>query len=319
MPASHEWFKNILVAVDFSASTPTTLNQALRLAKTDQCRVALAHCVPDIARLIASTPRFIAGMPQLATLYGDIDQTQQDFKQDAAAQLSELTATLPTKDHEISSSVLVGDPDVAISQAVAEHGYDLVVCGTRGAGTWEKFLVGSTAKRLVRDCPTSVLVVNDEHRRPPQVVMAAVDFSAVSLKALSTASSVATHWSAELHVLHVVESLEISAEAVKRNSQAERLRNEINDEAAERILASVKRCGGELGKVRVHVSWGTPWRELARTAERINAELIAIGTVGRSGINGLLIGNTAEKVLSACRRSILTVKPDDFRRSLVEA
>lgn len=312
MPAAHDRFKNILVAVDFSPSTPATLNQALRLAKAGQSRVTLAHCVPDIARIIASTPRFIAGMPQLAMLYGDIDQTQQNFKQDAAAQLSELTAALPTADHEISSAVLVGDPNVAISQAVEKQSYDLVVCGTRGTGTWEKFLVGSTAKRLVRDCPTSVLVVNDEHRHRPKVVMAAVDFSSVSLKALSTLSSIATYWSSELHVLHVVESLEISADAVKRNPQAQRLRNEINDETAERILALVKRADVELGKVRVHVSWGTPWREVTRTAERINAELIAIGTVGRSGIKGLLIGNTAEKVLSACRRSILTVKPDDF-------
>lgn len=312
MPAEPHWFKNIMVAVDFSKSAPTTVNKALQLAKPGISRITLTHCVPDIARIIASTPRFIAGMPQLAMLYGDIDQTQQNFKQDAATEMSQVIAGMPATEHKISTSVLVGEADVALSQAVRKEGYDLVVCGTRGTVTWEKFLVGSTAKRLVRDCPTSVLVVNDEHRHRPKVVMAAVDFSSVSLKALATLSAVAAHWGAELHVLHVVESLEISADAVKRNPQAERLRNEINDETAERILKLVKRTDGDVGKVRVHVSWGTPWREVTKSAERIGADFVGLGTVGRSGLKGLLIGNTAEKVLSVFRGSILTVKPDDL-------
>jgi hypothetical protein len=62
----------------------------------------------------------------------------------------------------------------------------------------------------------------------------------------------------------------------------------------------------------VNLSLVTPLKEIARTADRIHADLIAIGTVGRGGIKGLLLGNTAEKVLNACRCSVLTVKPDDF-------
>jgi nucleotide-binding universal stress UspA family protein len=49
-----------------------------------------------------------------------------------------------------------------------------------------------------------------------------------------------------------------------------------------------------------------------RVAEHVQADLIAMGTVGRSGIKGLLLGNTAEKVLGACDLSMLTVKPDGF-------
>ena len=47
-------------------------------------------------------------------------------------------------------------------------------------------------------------------------------------------------------------------------------------------------------------------------AQHLAADLIALGTVGRSGIKGLLLGNTAEKVLGTCDCSILTVKPDGF-------
>jgi universal stress protein E len=44
----------------------------------------------------------------------------------------------------------------------------------------------------------------------------------------------------------------------------------------------------------------------------VAADVIAMGTVGRSGIRGMLLGNIAEKVLATCDCSILTVKPDDF-------
>ena len=42
------------------------------------------------------------------------------------------------------------------------------------------------------------------------------------------------------------------------------------------------------------------------------ADLISIGTVGRSGVKGIVLGNTAERVLDTCDCSILTVKPDDY-------
>lgn len=47
-------------------------------------------------------------------------------------------------------------------------------------------------------------------------------------------------------------------------------------------------------------------------SEYSSAALIVIGTVGRSGIQGMLLGNTVEKVLDTCDCSILTVKPDAF-------
>jgi nucleotide-binding universal stress UspA family protein len=58
--------------------------------------------------------------------------------------------------------------------------------------------------------------------------------------------------------------------------------------------------------------FGTPWKEIQRLVQQLNADLIVIGTVGRNGIEGLLLGNTAEKVLDHCDCSVLTVKPDGF-------
>jgi universal stress protein E len=57
---------------------------------------------------------------------------------------------------------------------------------------------------------------------------------------------------------------------------------------------------------------GIAWQLIRTTARRVGADVIVMGSVGRSGISGLLIGNTAEKVLHAADASVLIVKPDGF-------
>jgi universal stress protein E len=64
--------------------------------------------------------------------------------------------------------------------------------------------------------------------------------------------------------------------------------------------------------IKMHLTYGTPWQEVGRLAKHLKIDLIAMGTIGRSGIKGLLLGNTAEKILDTSDCSILTVKPNDF-------
>lgn len=44
----------------------------------------------------------------------------------------------------------------------------------------------------------------------------------------------------------------------------------------------------------------------------LDAELVVMGTVGRTGIPGFIIGNTAETILNQIECSVLAVKPDGF-------
>jgi len=90
------------------------------------------------------------------------------------------------------------------------------------------------------------------------------------------------------------------------------LRQEINEEASRRLEEFLESLAVDRAQIRPHLSSGTPWQEIQRIARHQAADLIVIGTVGRSGIKGLLMGNTADKVLDTCDCSILTVKPDDF-------
>jgi nucleotide-binding universal stress UspA family protein len=172
---------------------------------------------------------------------------------------------------------------------------------------WKQFLVGSTASRLIRKCPASVWVVKDEHVGPPKVVLTATDFSAVGWKAVKRGALIAQHAKAKLHLLHVIDEGDIPKSLFDNAS-----RKEISDSVEKRLYEGLESNGIDREQVNLHLSTGTPWQEVARLSRHLSVDLIAMGTVGRNGIPGLLLGNTAEKVLSTCDCSILAVKPDSF-------
>lgn len=69
----------------------------------------------------------------------------------------------------------------------------------------------------------------------------------------------------------------------------------------------VREMGGS-----IHMVSGDPREALPRLVRRLGIGLIVMGTVARSGIPGLLIGNTAESILTQIDCSVLAVKPEGF-------
>ncbi len=65
-------------------------------------------------------------------------------------------------------------------------------------------------------------------------------------------------------------------------------------------------------KRTVHLIKGQAGDVIPNLAESLEVDLVVIGTVGRTGVPGLLIGNTAETILNAVDCSVLTLKPEGF-------
>jgi len=245
-------------------------------------------------------------------LYGEGELFQRELRQESDTKMRQMILNLDAMDLDVKFETLLGEPFVALTHAVQAEGYDLVLAGTRGLAAWEQFLVGSTAKRLTRKCPASVWIVKAEHVGPPNVVLAATDFSDVSFKAVTEGLWVAEQANAEFHLLHVIDAMDVPEYLIAKIPEGSSLRQEINEEPKKRLDAFVESLPADRTRIQVHLSPGTAWKEVGRMALHLAADLIAMGTVGRSGIKGLLLGNTAEKVLATCDCSILTVKPDGF-------
>lgn len=144
------------------------------------------------------------------------------------------------------------------------------------------------------------------------MILAPSDFSDVSRKAVLKGLWVAEKSGAEFHLVHVIDSRDVHEDQLEHIPPGSSVRDEINQNATERLNEFLESLGPCSVNIESHLTWGYPWQEIGRIASKHNVDLIAMGTVGRSGVKGVLLGNTAERILDTCDCSILTVKPDDY-------
>ncbi len=291
--------KAILVAMDFSSCSTAALKQAVWLARKTGAPLVLMHTIPDFSKSAHWGPY-------------EREVNQRELYDRSETAMRRAIVDLNAMDLDVTFRTLVGEPYVEITRAVQAEGYDMVLAGTRGAGKWEEFLMGSTSKRLIRKCPAAVWIVKAEHLVPPKVVLAATDFSDVSLQAVKEALKIAQQSDAEFHLLHTVDSKDVPEDLISHIPAGSSMRQEINEVATKRLNDFVASLADDRTQIHSHLTWGIPWQEIRRISKHQAADLIVIGTVGQGGIKGLLLGNTAEKVLDTCDCSILTIKPDGF-------
>jgi universal stress protein E len=301
-------YQQILVATDFSSSADAALRQAVWLGHQCGAKLVLSHCLDHLRRAAHS----VTYKAKLDLLTADGQLFQKEIREESDRKLRQQIAALNLTNLEVSYETLLGEPFVEITHAVLQEGYDLVISGTHGRSGWKGLFVGSTAKRLIRKCPSSVWIVKAEHADLPRVILVPSDFSDVSRKALLQGLWLAEKANAEFHLLHVIDSKDVPDDLMQNLPEGSSVREEINQEAAQRLESFLSSLGTDTTRVQCHISWGVPWKEIARVATKHGADLIAMGTVGRSGLKGVLLGNTAERVLETCDCSILTVKPDDY-------
>jgi len=198
-----------------------------------------------------------------------------------------------------------------IVRAVQRGEADLVLVARRnqegGVG------LGSVTKKLMRKCPCPVWVVKPDGRTEPRVLVAATDLSPVGNRAVELAASLAETFQAALEVVHawplplavpVLPELDVPAQSrmdVEQHERAARAR-------FEQTLAALSLRVD----FRPHLLCGAPSIAIQEVVERRDADLLVMGSVSRSGIAGLLLGNTAERLLDRVQCSLLTIKPHDF-------
>jgi len=299
-------FKKLLVATDFSPHADAALRSAVWLAQQSAGELALAHVVADAAT--------IATFSYEAVIAQDSERVERELRRDSDERLAAIEREAGMTGVRLRRMTLAGLPFVALTHAVQREDYDLVVCGSRGYSGFREFLVGSTAKRLIRKCPSDVWITHSGLPATPTAIVAAVDFSELSRKALSDAHWIAQAAAAPLHIVHVLEPRTLDApllEAVCKRRGAN-WQDEMRRAAGNRLQVFVEEALGDSFAHTLHVEFGEPWEYIRDTARFVKADLVVMGTVGRSGVQGIWLGNTAEKLLGVMDCAVLTVKPPGF-------
>ena len=80
--------------------------------------------------------------------------------------------------------------------------------------------------------------------------------------------------------------------------------------AADTLAAKAEALAADGVAARVVVRVGLPWEEIVRLAAEERADMIVMGTRGRTGLDRLLLGSVAERVIRRAPCPVLTVRPD---------
>ncbi len=141
-------------------------------------------------------------------------------------------------------------------------------------------------------------------------ILAGVDFSEASRKALDQALSLAREREARLLILHVIDGEGLRETAPLCGITEESLREKLAKERRKRVEEVVAEARGRNGDApcQVHIAWGRPFQEILRSGRENAVNLIVLGTAGRSAdLERALFGSTAEKVLRAAPCPVLCV------------
>ncbi len=294
-------FRRVLVGVDLDRETEAVTAgsrkaalQAHWLAEKTGATLTLFHSTHEARHFVGPQGRPELSEKELAAL----ESLVSDYRS------SGIDTELVTSDER---------PFLAIVRRALSGENDLVIVAKRNVPARRFGPLGSTSLKLVHNCPAPVWIVKPDHDLVHRLVIAATDLSPVGDLALEYAAWVAEASDAKLGVLHAWQlSMELQIDASRMSSDAvERERQEVPARARAHI-ESVLEPLGLSSAPRVEIHRDAPERLIRQAVEEGSPDLLVMGSISRGGIAGLLVGNTAERVLREVDCSLLVVKPENF-------
>ncbi len=308
--------KKVLVGVDllqavqegesrFSPPVEQAIKQALWLGAKAGAEVTFLAAVETAETQLQAS---VAG-EELAKRIEDFGRTALDKLVERAAK----------EGVQAESRLVSGKGWVELTHEAVRGAYDLAIVGTRGMGAVGQFLFGSTAMKLLHNCPAPVWVAKPEAQPAPKRLLVASDLSSVSDAALRLAIQIGSLAGASVDVVHVFVSpfARLWDAGLLEARQEETFHSRALTDAKARLEQQLARAaaGQSPEDVKAEVIEGTGHADvyLLELVKRRQIDLLVIGTMARSGIPGVFIGNTAERLLVQASCSMLAVKPADFK------
>jgi nucleotide-binding universal stress UspA family protein len=304
-------FQNILVSIDVRQAAYPALDWGTQLAVANGARLTLMDVAPEF-----SWPVRMA-LPDHAHMRDLLLQEKRDLLEAIAAPLRERGLAVTTQ-------TASGKTSLELIREALRGRHDLVVRVAKGAQSRREGFFGNTTLRLFRHCPCPVWAVRPDSQPRFGRILAAVDpapqdeaHADLNKTIMELARSVAEREGGRLDVLHVWSLFgesalagHLSKDEFREVEQAARAQA---SRAFERFLADY---GMALNVENVHLIKGEPNRAIVDFVNSDGIDLLVLGTIARSGPAGLIMGNTAEMVLSRIQCAVLAVKPEGFVSSV---
>ena len=280
MAQRRELFKRVLVATDFSDGAAQAVARAAQLPLSRDAQLMLLHVVP----LSVPEPR----RRQAAT-----DALHE--LESAAAAASDAANAAGNRHLTVTSQVAGGEPFIEIIRRSRTWCTDLVVIGPHRPRPLRDLLIGSTAASVVRKGDVPVLLVSGKPSGPygrPLVGMAMEDVAVRLIELVLKA----THPKVDVTLVGAYDV---------RDPQ-------MGEEMTQRMTALVSSVDGKGSMLKPVIREGGAGYVILQQAEEQGADLIVIGTHGRSGFARVLLGSVSEYILERAQCDVLVARPARF-------
>jgi nucleotide-binding universal stress UspA family protein len=296
----------ILFPHDLSEVGRETLPYAAELATALGAELHLLHALHYPGLLDAE---LAAEDADLGSTFDVLLARARQALEDAASQLG------PPGGHAPHCHVAVRKPPATtILEYTQQHGIDLVIMATHGRRGIGRLVLGSVTSEVVRAAHVPVLVLRDAAGAKRWTELARIlvphDTSQHSQRALGLAKAIAAWSGASLDLLHVLPDPILPAfygTAVAAIYDTHR--GPLQEEAVRELERLCAAAPGPPVPFRIHVRTGDPSREILEAAHELGSELVPLSSHGLTGIDRLLLGSVAERLVRACTVPVLVVEP----------
>ena len=305
--------KNILVIIDTNSESQLALSRALTLARATGARITAFMSIYDFSY-------------EMTTMlsHQERDAMREAVVADRKLWLQQIIDSQYSDYDKIDINVLWHSrPFEAIISTVIKESFDLVVKSTKQHDVLKSLIFTPTDWHLLRKCPCPVLLVKDIRWQDDGRILAAVHtgsdadhHKSLNDKILDTATSLAQLINADVHLVNSYPGtpVNIAIEIPEFDP------NEYNSVVREHHENAVSDLANEydINLSNTHIEEGLTEDVIPKVSEEINAELLVIGTIGRTGFSAAIIGNTAEHVIDRINCDVLAIKPKGYVSPLEE-
>jgi nucleotide-binding universal stress UspA family protein len=295
----------VLVASDGSESAGLAVDLVAGVAWPPGTEIVVARAV--------ETGDAIYGGPWPPVVALQTDQIEAELRIVAQKTVDEARERLSRPGLTVDGIVLHGRPATAIVEKAHQMHADLVVIGSRGHGTIESMLLGSVSAEVVDHAPAPVLVARG--RRVKDVVLG-WDGSSLATRAADLVLTWPIFAGSNVHVVSVAAVDNPwwagfpeagSPELMPMYIEAENAVRRQHDDLAREMAGQLRRAGLTAEGERRD---GDAATQILAAASVSKADLIVMGTHGRTGLKRLLLGSVARNVLLHANCSVLVVRED---------
>lgn len=280
-------YRKILVAVDGSESSKNALHQAFKLANEEKCWITVTSVVPPYEGEIE-----ILGIKDIRAA----------LRRPCEEALTEVEKIAKTERMLVKTVCEKGEIYERIVDLADAENCDVIVMGRRGLRNIERMLVGRVTARVIGHTQRDVLVVPNGTTVGWKTIVLATDGSKYSAAATERAIAFAKSYGGELKVLSVVD---VPSEFYAEAPQA------VEDLVgkAKGFVAEAKKQAEAAGvPAETFVGEAEAYQAINNLAKEQKADMIILGSHGRTGLRRLLMGSVTEKVIGYASCPVLVVK-----------